>query len=448
MTRFPLSRRTFLRGGAAAVALPWLDAMAAADAPPPVRLGFFYVPNGVHVAAWKPKKPGSDFEFSRTLKSLEAVRDRVLVLSDLKADHCDGHKAAHEPSGGGFLVGFKCKHSEVPEVGGPSVDQVAARKIGLRTPVDSLALGIDLGHRGDHGYSGTYMSHISWRTRTAPADLELNPKRLFQRLFRDGKPRHARVQKPAASPLEGTVEGSVLDLVRDDARRLQNQLGLSDRRKIEEYLDGVRSIERRIAKAGKDSESHHREGLKKDEDLPNLLMPKGHGIPDVYAEHVNLMLDILVLAFQTDTTRVASFMFSYEKSGRAYPEIGARGSHHSTSHHKGKKEAHDQLTKINTHHVELFSRMLQRMRDVKEGDGTLLDNVALCYGSAISDGNKHNHDDLPILLAGGGGGTIKGGRHLAVGKTPICNLYLSMLDRAGVKLDRFGDSTGRLGKLS
>ncbi len=459
-----ISRRTLLRGSGAAVALPWLEAMSARSAlavsaaQPPVRLGFFYVPNGVHMPNWKPEKTGTDFEFPSILAPLEKVRDRVNVISDLAADHCTGKGAGHEPAGGGILVGAKCKHSEVPEVGGISVDQIAAKRLGTQTNVDSLALGIDPGFRGDHGYSGTYLSHISWRTKTSPVDLEINPKELFARLFRGRAPRRPdwsadRTAAKAARP--DTAETSVLDLVRDEARDLRRELGISDRQKLEDYLDGLRDIEKRIAQADRDDHSHHQEGLAEEQrkgrhsNLPELIMPEGKGIPNTYGDHAALLLDILVLAWQTDTTRVASFMFSNEKSGRAYPEIGARGSHHSTSHHGGKPENHAQLTAINSHHMALFGRMLERMANTWEGDRTLLDNSVISYCSGISDGNKHNHDDLPVVVAGGGGGTLTGGRHLALEKkTPICNLYLSMMDRAGVKLDQFGDSTGRLDALS
>jgi len=414
------------------------------------------VPNGVHMPNWRPKKTGAEFELPRILKSLDPVRDKVTVISGLAADHCKGKGAGHEPSGGGFLVGAKCKHSEVPEVGGVSVDQVAARTLGKDTPVSSLALGIDPGHRGDHGYSGTYLSHISWRSKTTPVDLELNPKQLFDRLFRGRAPRRPDWTAQGASTKKvETVETSVLDLVREEARDLRGDLGTGDRRKLEEYLDGVRDIERRIEIAARDEHTHHREGLADEaergrfSDLPELIMPEGRGIPGEYAEHVNLMLDVLTLAFQTDSTRIASFLFSYEKSGRAYPEIEAPGSHHSTSHHRGKAENHEALTRINTHHMELFARMLRRMANTWEGDSTLLDNVVICYGSGISDGNKHNHDDLPVVLVGGGGGALKGGRHIKLGKkTPICNLYLEMLDRAGLRLKEFGDSNGRLPQLA
>jgi hypothetical protein len=449
-----ISRRTLLQGAGAAVALPWLESMTPAfaqSARPPVRLGFFYVPNGVHMANWRPAEAGELKELPTTLKSLEPVKSNVLVISDLAADHCQNSVAAHEPSGGGFLVGAKCRHSEEPEVAGISIDQLAAQQIGLKTSVDSLALGIDPGMRGDHGFSGTYLSNISWRSPNTPAALELNPKQLFDRLFRGQPPRRADWSAAEAAPAKkgDTVESSVLDLVREDARSLQSRLGFSDRRKLEEYFEGLRSIEKRLDQTGKAPEPRAKDAAPAGNfsDLPTLTMPGGRGIPSTFSEHVNLMLDIMTLAFQTDTTRVASFMFSCEKSGRSYPEIQV-GSHHSISHHQGKPENHASLTRINTLHMELFARMLGRMASIHEGETTLLDNVALCYGSAISDGNKHNHDDLPVLLAGGGGGAFKGGRHLKLGrKTPICNLYLDMVARAGAEIRKFGDSTGPLGIL-
>lgn len=460
-----ITRRTVLRGVGAAVALPWLEIMsrsiasAGTTGKPPVRMGFFYVPNGIHMPHWKPEQAGELTNLPRILQSLAPVKDHVLVLSNLAADHCNGKFAAHEPSAGGFLIGQKCKHSELPEVGGASVDQLAAKEVGLKTPVDSLAMGIDVAYRGDHGYSGTYMSHISWRSKTTPAALELNPKELYDRLFHGRplrQPSWSNPQPEAANSPADPVEASVLDLVLDDARSLQQQLGYNDRRKLEEYLDGLRSIERRIAFASRDKHSHHQDafpeaGSEDDhgEVLKPLILPDGRGIPSDYAEHVNLMLDILTLAFQTDTTRVATFMFSNEKSGRAYPQIGVRGAHHSNSHHQGEAEKHEALTLVNTHHMELFSRMLQKMASIQEGESTLLDNVIFCYGCGISDGNRHNHDDLPILLVGGGGGSLRGGRHLVYEKkTPLCNAYLEMLQRVGVPQKSFGDSTGLLGNLN
>jgi hypothetical protein len=443
-----ISRRTLLRGAGAAVALPWLEAMAPAASlagKPPVRLAWFYVPNGVHMAAWRPKEKGPLAELPPIMRSLDPVKDKVVVISDLAADHTHSPVAAHEPSGGGFLTGLKCKHSEAPEVGGPSIDQVVAQQVGLKTPVDSLALGIDPGIRGDHGFSGTYLSNISYRSKTTPAALELNPKQLYDRLFRGRPPRRPDWNaEPAEAKPAGksdSVESSVLDLVREDTQSLQAKLGFSDRRKLEEYLEGLRSIERRIEGASRDAHSHHQDAFK-DAELPKIILPDGRGIPSTFADHVTLMLDILTLAFQADTTRVATFLFSYEKSGRAYPEVQAAGGHHGTSHHGGKAENHQKLQNINTHHMDLFAKMLVRMSQIKEGESSLLDNVVICYGSAISDGNKHNHDDLPVLVAGGG---LKGGRHVALGKkTPICNLFLDMAARAGAQLERFGDGTGRL----
>lgn len=459
-----ISRRMALRGVGATLALPHLDLMnssvrAASVAESPLRIAYFYVPNGIHMDAWRPAAT-EELQLSTILQPLESLQSSVSVVSNLAADHCNGNGAAHEPAGGGFLIGARCKHSEEPEVGGRSVDQIIAREVGFNTPVDSLALGIDPGHRGDHGYSGTYMSHISWRSQTTPAALELNPKHLFNRLFRNspGRQTNGSNQFSSASslPESKSIDASILDLVQEETRALQRQVGFGDQRKLDEYLEGVRSIERRIQSSQTDAYSHHQDAFTEDPLLhadeyviPELIIPDGNGIPASYEDHVSLMLDILTLAFQTDTTRVASFLFSYEKSGRSYPEIEAPGSHHSTSHHKKQPKNLDQLTKINRHHMELFARMLQRMSKIQEGDSTLLDNTLILYGSGISDGNRHNHDDLPILLAGGAAGRHQGGRHVVLSeKTPICNLYLDMLSAAGAPKSNFGDSTGALGLLS
>ncbi len=457
-----ISRRQVLHAGSALLGLPFMPSLSAQAQSPsnalgPKRLAFFYVPNGIHMANWRVKKTGPLVDkLPEILSPLESLKSNVSVVTGLAADHCNGNGAAHEPAGGGFLVGKKCKHSEEPEVGGVSIDQLVAQQIGYLTPVDSLALGIDPGHRGDHGYSGTYMSHISWRNKTTPAPLTLNPRELYTRLFSDGintGPRTTTTQ-PILPP--DSIDATVLDLVREEAKRVQKKLSSSDKRKLEEYLEGVRSVERRIARASASNHSHHQDAFNKDPALhnkdpkrPTLIIPQGKGIPSDYAEHVNLMLDLLVLAFQTDSTRVASFMFSYEKSGRSYPQIKAPGAHHSTSHHGGKAENHRELTNINRHHVELFARMLGKLNEIREGEHSLLDNTMMVYGSGICDGNAHNHDDLPILLAGGKNCQLKLGQHLKFNKkVPLCNLYVSILSRMGIEQKSFGDSTGVINELS
>jgi hypothetical protein len=455
-----ISRRTALRGLGASVSLPYLNAMggessrADARSVPPVRMGFFYIPNGVRMDHWRPESDQDLNNLPKILKPLESVKDQVTVISNLEADHCTGEGAGHEPAGGSFLVGKKCKHSEAPESGGTSVDQVYAREAGLQTPVESLCLGIDPAHRGDHGYSGTYLSHMSWRSKKVPSSIEFNPKFVFQRLFSGQQPRRNSAKEGGDSSLDHSIEASVLDLVREEARSLQRRVGFDDRRKLDQYLEGIRSVEKRIARASTSPSSHHKDAFTDETDphdpegfskLIKVDVPDGRGIPESYAEHVQLMTDLMVLGFQTDSTRVSTFMFSFEKSNRSYDEIDAKGAHHSLSHHEDKEKNLDCLTKINTFHMQLFARMLESMREIKEGERTLLDNTILLYGSGISDGNKHNHDDLPVLIAGGAGAALKGNRHLKLAeKTPICNLYLSMLDHVGISKDQFGDSTGRL----
>jgi Protein of unknown function (DUF1552) len=465
-----LPRRTFLKSASACIALPFLDAMVPANpargrgtGKPPVRLAWLYIPNGVVIEKWRPAQVGAGYELSELLKPLAPVKDRVLVLSDFTGLHNQGLGGSHESSGGSMLVGQLCKHSQQAESAGPSIDQVAARMIGDQTPIDTLTLGIDPGHEGDHGYSGTYLSHMSWRNPTTPAAVEMDPKELFDRLFQGRPvkpPSWNKAEKPTtAKPKAVKVDSeqrigtSILDLVREDARKLMGNLGSNDRTKMEGYLDGIRNIERRLDLAEKDSAeaaaagpaSKEKPGASKNGAPPELMIPTKAGRPPVYADHVNLMLDLMVMALWTDKTRLATFMFSFEKSNRAYPELGVSGAHHSLSHHSGVQENIDALTKIHLHHMTLFSRMLSNMSKLKDGDGTLLDNVAIMYGSGMGDSNSHNHHSIPILLAGGGGGAIKGGSHIAFGKeVPVCNLYLDMMAMAGLEMEKFGDSTGRL----
>ena len=459
MPKTVLSRRQMLRGSSVLLGLPLLEAMmatstngtvAATAANIPTRVGFFYVPNGVNMHDWRIAEAGKLKTLSPILQPLEPVRNRLTVVSNLEAEHCTGRGAGHEPAGGGFLVGQRCKHSEAPEVGGISIDQAIARHSGLQTPVDSLTMGIDPGHAGDHGYSGTYLSHISWRGKQTPAPLEINPQQLFQRLYQGKSPQRNLRGNDSNQPadLEKNPKASVIDFILEDARSLQSQLGYSDRQRLEDYIDGVRGVEKRVQAATRDSHSHHEGSFDSDPELDGVYrtiaghMPKdSRGIPSSYTEHVSLMLDIMALAFQADTTRVASFMFSYEKSGRAYKEIDISGAHHSLSHHGNEEKNLSQLTKINTLHIDLFSKLLQRLDQIPEGNGTVLDNCLFLYGSGISDGNKHNHDDLPILLAGGGGCNLQGNRHLQLEKKrPLCDVYLTMAQCAGIPMDQFGDS--------
>ncbi|MFO0953174.1 MAG: DUF1552 domain-containing protein [Isosphaeraceae bacterium] len=451
MTRsWQISRRTVLRGVGAAVALPWLEAMApAADlagaatkATTPLRMAFLYVPNGVHMEAWKPEKEGSDFELPDILKPLQPFKDELLVLSGLAQDtayaHGDG-PGDHARSLACFLTGAHPLKTDGANIkAGISVDQVAADKVGKATRFASLELGIDRGAQSgncDSGYSCAYSSNISWRSPTTPMAKEVNPRLVFDRLFAS----QARTGTAAERARRDLYRRSILDFVAEDASQLRNRLGMTDRRKLDEYLTAVREIEQRVARA--ESQSEPDPGLTRDIKRPS-------GIPQDNKEHLRLMADLLVLAFQGDLTRVSTFMFANEGSNKSYSFIGVPDGHHDLSHHGGDPKKHAKIQKINTFHIEQLAYMLGKMKTIREGDGTLLDHVMVVYGSGIGDGNRHNHNDLPVLVAGRGGGTLKTGRHLVYERnTPLNNLYVSMLDRVGVKLDRLGDSTGRLDNL-
>jgi len=319
---------------------------------------------------------------------------------------------------------------------GVSVDQIAAQQVGELTRLPSLELGCEVGKdvgNCDSGYSCAYSNNISWRTESTPQSKEVNPRAVFDRLFGGGKPGESE----AARLKRQEYRKSVLDFVHEDATRLRTRLGTADRHKLDEYLDSVRSIEQRIERTPGDGP---------DEQVP---LERPDGIPRDYAEHIRLMMDLIAVAFQTDSTRITSMMIAKAGSNRSYPFIGVSGAHHSLSHHGNKKEKQEDIAKINKFHVEQFAYLLKRLKATPEGEGTLLDNVMLVYGSAIADGNRHAHHDLPIVMAGGGGGTINTGRHIRYeSKTPLNNLFLSMLDRMDVKIDQMGDSTGRLDKLA
>lgn len=442
-----ISRRTVLRGVGASLALPWLEAMTPAVARAggaakaardlPRRMAFFYVPNGVHMPAWRPTAEGQAFELPATLKALQAHKDNLNVLTGLTQDHGFAHgdgPGDHARSLSTFLTGahvFKTDGANIRA--GVSADQVAANAIGHKTRFPSIELGIDRGPQSgncDSGYSCVYSANISWRTATTPMAKEINPRLVFERLFAaDGGANRAKRDQ---------YRLSILDFVNEDARRLKNRLGSTDQRKVDEYLTSVRDLETRLARVER--------GTVEDVKTPDY--PRPTGIPKDYAEHVRLMFDLLALAFQGDVTRVSTFMYANETSGRSYPNIGVPDGHHDLSHHGGDKAKQEKIQRINAFHMEHFAYFLDKLAAIREGEGTVLDNSMIVYGSGISDGDRHNHDDLPILLVGKGGGTIKAGRHVVYpNKTPLNNLYLSMLERLEVKVPALGDSNGRLNSL-
>jgi hypothetical protein len=439
-----ISRRTVLRGFGTAVALPMLDAMVPAIAlageakrDPLTRMAFVYVPNGMHMPDWTPSAVGSDFELPYILEPLQSVKDRLLVLSGLAQDHgrANGDGAGdHARALSSFLTGQQARKTHGADIKvGVSVDQVAARKVGQRTKFPSLELGCDRGAQAgncDSGYSCSYSTNISWRSDTTPQAKEADPKLAFERLFGCGTAAEMRTKREK-------YQKSILDFVLEDAHDLQAKLGVKDRRKLDEYLGSVRELELRIGKAGGNPE----------QPLPNYPLPAG--IPTDYAEHIRLMYDLMVLAFQGDLTRVSTFVVANEGSNRAYPFIGVPDGHHDLSHHGGDAEKQEKIRAINQFHVTHFAYFLEKLAGITEGDKTLLDKSMILYGSGLGDGNAHNHDNLPILLAGRGGDTITTGRHVRLEKeTPLNNLFLSMLDRMDSSVDALGDSSGRLEMLS
>jgi uncharacterized protein DUF1552 len=439
-----ISRRTVLRGVGTAVALPFLDAMAprqvrAADAPAsPRRMAFIYVPNGVHMEDWTPAKEGTDYELPTILQPLASVRDDVMVLSGLMCDKArpNGDGAGdHARASSAFLTGAQARKTAGANFrSGVSADQIAAQRIGEQTRLASLELGIEQ-FRGsgncDSGYSCVYEHTLAWRNPTTPLPTQVDPKEVFERLFSDNSSDPERLKRRR-------LRASVLDAVLDDAHSLERTLGGNDRQKLDQYLSSVRDLEERILRADK---------------LPPVQLPDGVAAPQQppadLTEHLHLMGDLVALAFQTDVTRIITFMFGREGSDRSYTMAGVREGHHTITHHQNKPELLAKITAINTYHIQQFAYLLEKLKSVKEGDGTLLDNCMIAYGSAIGDGNRHNHDDLPVLLAGRGSGTIKTGRHVRVEReTPINNLWLAMLERMGAPTKQLGDSTGVLQGLA
>jgi hypothetical protein len=402
------------------------------------RLAFLYVPNGMHMADWRPKEEGANFKLPWILEPLEPFRDELLVLTGL-AQH-NGEALGDGPGDHAralstFLTGVHPLKTDGANIHvGVSADQAAAQKIGNATRLPSLELGIERGGQSgncDSGYSCAYSSNISWRSATMPMAKEINPRAAFDRLFA-GQARGGSAGERLRAQL---YRKSILDFVQEDAQTLRGRLGLGDRRKLDEYLTSIREVEQRLVRA----------------DAPAVDLPGGParpgGIPQDYREHVRLMFDIIALAFQTDSTRICTFMYANEGSTRPYPTIGVPEGHHDLSHHAGDRRKHAQLRKINRFHIEQFAYLLGKLKAIKEGEHSVLENTALVYGSGISDGNRHNHDDLPVVVAGRGGGTLKAGRHVVYSPQPLNNLYLSLLGRMGVPTEHLGDSTGRLPKL-
>lgn len=451
ITKMALPRRTFLRGLGASLALPLLDAMVPALSAstrtalrPVKRLGFLYLPNGVamnHTGAnfWKPTSVGTDFTMSPILEAMSPYRDQTVVVSGLshpQAESMGAGNGDHTRGTSTWLNGVHPKFTQGADVrAGTTADQVAAAQFGRETPLPSLELAIDLNYllgNCENGYSCAYLNTIAWRTPTTPLPTENNPRVVFERLFGEGgTPDYRRAQFRR--------DRSILDAVTEDITRLQQRLGPSDRARTAEYFDSVREVERRIQKAevaAEDPDSTVGGGL--------LDRPPA-AIPEVFGDHVKLMFDLQWLAYQADITRVFTFMYGREVGSRTYPEIGITDAHHPLSHHGDRKETLERYARLNAYQTELFAYFVEKLRTTPDGDGSLLDHSLLLYGAGLSDGNIHSHVDLPLMLVGGGAGSLKGGRHLAAEpNTPMTNLLVSMLDKAGVHLDRLGDSTGRV----
>jgi hypothetical protein len=435
-----LPRRTVLRGLGTALTLPWLESLlprAAAGQPPtpPVRLGFVYVPNGVNMARWKPAATGPLADLPASLEPLAAVRDDVLVLSGLAADKARSHgdgPGDHARAMAAFLTGVHPRKTDGSNIlAGMSADQVAAERLAEFTPLPSLEIGCEAGGLTgvcDSGYACVYSSTLSWKSPTQPLPKETDPRLVFERLFggRDGRRAERRASRR-----------SLLDFIRDDARRVAGRLGNTDRRKLDEYLTAVREAEARMERM---------------ERLPEPTLPAGLAAPTAPVEleqRIRLLCDLLVLAFQADVTRVCTFALANEGSNMRYPQLGVNDGHHELSHHGNDPAKLAHIATIDSFHTAQFAYLLGRLAAVAEGEGRLLDNCLLAFGSGNGDGNRHNHDDLPILLAGRGGGTIRSGRHVQFGdETPVTNLWVTMLRHAGVAVEAIGDSSGPLTDLA
>ncbi|MEP7311597.1 MAG: DUF1552 domain-containing protein [Pseudomonadota bacterium] len=434
LTKRHLSRRAMLRGTGALLALPLLESMIpagvarAANAAPRTRLSYIYVPHGAEMSRWKPAQTGTGFAFTETLKPLEPFRDRINVISGLALPNAYGQDASaganHTRSSAVYLTGAKPGTGSEAELG-VSVDQVAAKHFGQDAPLPSLELCIEDGSLScGAGLSCAYRNTIAWQTPKSPLPMENNPQVVFERLFGDG----STTEERAARRLEA---GSLLDSIRGEVSSLQRTLPASDRSRLDRYLTDVREVERRIALAAKQVPT----GLK--------LPAAPTGIPDEFDVHVKLLFDLQVLAWQADITRVTTLMFAKEVSNAVFPASGIRDPFHNLSHHSYVPENMAKLAQLNQYHVKTFAYLVQKLKETPDGDGTLLDHSLVMYGSGMSNSNQHDHDPLPIVLAGGASGRLKGGRHLQFAeKTPLSNLLLAMLEKLGAPDQSFGDSTG------
>lgn len=452
----PLPRRTFLRGLGALVALPVLESLPAARAAvtsaalatpaapaaassPPIRLAFVYVPNGLHMPHWTPEYEGALTDLPPILEPLAPFKRDLLLLTGLTHDkgraNGDG-PGDHARAAASWLTGSQALKSEGSQIrAGVSVDQVAAAAIGSASRLPSLEIGAEPGRQAgkcDSGYSCAYSNNISWRNDSTAMAKENNPRAVFERLFGSGPDR----DQAESAARRRRHQASLLDFIQEDARALGARVSGPDRHKLDEYLTAVREIEQRVERA-------EREARSRPAGVPEMDLPAG--IPANYEDHLRLLADMMVLAFQTDTTRVATFMFANEGSNKAYPFIGVKDGHHTLSHHENDREKQMRISRINQFHTRQLAYLLGRLENLPEADGSLLDHTLLVYGSSISDGNRHNHDDLPVALFGGSAASVLGGRHVRYPQeTPMCNLFLSLLDRVGAGAERFGDSTGRL----
>jgi hypothetical protein len=436
--RTPISRRTILRGAGASLALPWLEAMmptrAGAATRDPVRMAVLYMANGVREDTWTPAGTGRDFTLSPTLQPLADLKDALIIPTNLWNQSAKGSEGHYIKTAGYLTCTTVSKTLGVDlNCHGISMDQVAAQKAGSHTPIPSLELGIapvTTGVDTNVGYTRVYGSHIAWSGPTSPVAKELNPRLVYERLLRSTRPQTNSAKEDLL----------LLDEVQADARELREKLGAADRQRLDEYLTGVRSVEERVGRAGKVHQTNWKPRARMDSSIPPEEPPKQH------AEHVRLMLDMIALAFQTDTTRIATFMFGNAVSNQNFSFVeGVNGAHHSISHHMNDTDKLRQYQLINRWHVEQYGYLLRKLQAMKEGERSVLDNSMILLGAGLRDGNKHDPHNLPLVLAGRAGGRMDTGRHLTYEQdTPLANLWLSMLDAFGTPVERFADSTGQL----